>query len=199
MLKILTLLALPMAAAKMRGQVPDPSPEAAFPTRQLMGEMGGSGGGCPDPGDAPGILCNNNSDCMGSPFCAGRDDCCCVAYTYSYCGVPSDCNQYLQCVPDSDATPPPGVPDPFVSAAADSFELLNAVATCLAETIGDGMPPPMDSEDMPPPPMDSDDSPSKSSKSSKAGKKSGKSAGKKMKRTKIVGEPKEVEMSSGDY
>jgi hypothetical protein len=49
MVKIIALLALPMAAAKMRGAVSDPSPEEMFPARQLMGEMGGSGG-CPSTG-----------------------------------------------------------------------------------------------------------------------------------------------------
>jgi hypothetical protein len=132
--------------------------------------------------EAPGILCTSNADCVGSPYCAGLDDCCCVSYTYSYCGVPTDCNPYLQCLPDD--IPEPVVPAPFsVGAADNAFELLSRVSTCLAEDEDDDEE--MDDDDDSS--EDSDSSSSSDSATGKSEKKRGGAGAKESKKTKKRG------------
>ena len=100
--------------------------EAGDASRQLFKD------GCPESKDYPEYACRSSEDCTS--ICEGQgEDCCCVQYTVPYCGVPQECNDFLQCI-DGNAT----IPDPELyvqSTETDAqWELLNKLSACLATT-----------------------------------------------------------------
>eukprot|EP00339_Tiarina_fusa_P023550 CAMPEP_0117026214 /NCGR_PEP_ID=MMETSP0472-20121206/19298_1 /TAXON_ID=693140 ORGANISM="Tiarina fusus, Strain LIS" /NCGR_SAMPLE_ID=MMETSP0472 /ASSEMBLY_ACC=CAM_ASM_000603 /LENGTH=173 /DNA_ID=CAMNT_0004733167 /DNA_START=109 /DNA_END=630 /DNA_ORIENTATION=- len=89
-----------MSAAKIRGSATEPEVEFR---KLMMGGGGMPGGVCPDASDKPNLQCSSNSDCATNMVCFGREGCCCVSANTPYCGVPSECNQFLQCLPSPGA------------------------------------------------------------------------------------------------
>ena len=110
-----------VAAASAQG-----CPPTSITFEEYISNRGGTNGAC-----------TSSSDCEGNEGSTDPDSTCCVHFSFPYCGVPSECNSYLKCLPEG--TPVP-LPTSAEQPTAEEF------AAALARAAGggayyDGCPP----------------------------------------------------------